>query len=441
MDDMSTTPANNINVDTSNQPQDPPRRRSALPKLIPDALPGKRGQSKRFVQAEEDKDLNRADEESMSVDGETDDEGDSQDGRVNQRLRYLASSYDDILKPGQDDDVERDLELELKFTEFRKEEMKPRFKLAQDGVVCCFCGAITPENMQHSTTYPAIHVCRSCLTKQERVALAPIRQEAPTYNNINFIRIHEEQLKNLERDVRLNLFGWIPEKPVASKQIEGLMKSSIIPNNTNEQDLQQSKAVNTGEETWVDQPSRGQSLIAGGMSWTAEEGNRFFQGLRRFGKHNVWAIQEFIQSRSLAEVVTMVETMEMEMGRRKTLGLKTLRLSEMPMATEVDDQVIALEEVCASRLVDLEMKTLWNQHVKSPAESTPEVVDKTRLFNMRTLSDLSSRLYIQNEGAGMEREVVLSLYDALKEWLTPVVKELVVLQHERHRVTALLTKV
>ncbi|KAF9293767.1 hypothetical protein BGZ88_004907 [Linnemannia elongata] len=440
MNDMSTTPANNINVDTSNQPQDPPRRRSTLPKRIPDALAGRRGPSKRFIQAEEAKGLNRAHADSLSVDGETDYEGDSQDGRVYQRLRDLASSYDDILNPGQDDKVESDIELEMEFAEFRKEEMKPQLKLAQDGVVCCFCGAITPENMQRSTTYPAIHVCRSCLTKQERVALDPVKQEALTDNNINFIRIHEEQLKNLERDVRLNLFGWIPEKPVASEQIECLMKSSIIPSNTTEQDLQRSKAVNTDEDTWVDQPPRGQSLVAGGMSWTAEESNLFFQGLRRFGKHNVWAIQEFIHSRSLAEVVMMVETMEMEMGRRKALGLKTIRLSEMPMATEVDDQVIALEDVCASRLMDLEMKTFWSQHVKSPAESTPEVVDKTRLFNMRTLSDLSSRLYIQNEGAGMEREVVLSLYDALKEWLTPVVKELVVLQHERHRISALLTK-
>lgn len=440
MDDMSSTPPNNINVDTSNLPQDPPRRRSTLPRRIPDALPGERGQSKRVVQAKEDKNLNRADAESMSGDGETDNEGDSQDGRVNQRLRDLASSYDDFLKPGQDDDAESDLELELKLTDFRKEEMKPRFKLAQDGVVCCFCGAITPDNMQHLTTYPAIHVCHSCFTKQERVALAPIRQEAPKDTNINFIRIHEEQLRNLERDVRLNLFGWIPEKPVAPEQIEGLMKSSIIPNNINEQDLQRSKTVNTSGERWIDQPFGGQSLVAGGMSWTAEESNLFFQGLRRFGKHNVWAIQEFIHSRSLAEVVTMVEAMEMEMGRRKTLGLKTIRLSEMPMAIEVDDQVIALEEVCASKLMDLEMKTFWNQNNKSPAVSTPEVVDKTRLFNMRTLSDLSSRLYIQNEGASVEREVVLSLYDALKQWLTPVVKELVVLQHERHRVTALLTK-
>ncbi|KAF9548329.1 hypothetical protein EC957_006825 [Mortierella hygrophila] len=440
MDDMSTTPANNINVDTSSPPRNPPRRRSKLPKQKPDALPAKRGQSKRIVQAEEDKGLNRADAESMSVDGETGGEGDSQDSIANQRLKGLASSYDEILNPGQGDDVESDLELELELTAFRKEEIKPRFKLAQDGVVCCSCGAITPDNMQHLTTYPAMHVCRSCLAKQERVALAPIRQEAPTDNNINLIQIHEDQLKNLERDMRLNLFGWIPKKPIASEQIEGLMKSSIIPNNTNEQDLQRSKAVNTDEETWVDQPCRGQSLVAGGMIWTAEESQLFFQGLRRFGKHNVWAIQEFIHSRSLAEVVTMVETMEMEVGRRKSLGLKTIRLSEMPMATEVNDQVIALEEVCASRLMDLEMTTFWNQHAKSPAESTPEVVEKSRLFNMRTLSDLSSRLYIQNEGAAMEREVVLSLYDALKEWLTPVVKELVVLQHERHRVTALLTK-
>ncbi|KAF9136994.1 hypothetical protein BG015_002914 [Linnemannia schmuckeri] len=439
MNDMSTTPAKTASIDTSSQPQDSPRRRRIRSKRKNDAPPGKCGQSKRIVKAEEDEDLSGADSEDMSVDMSVDDEGDIQDSGVNQRLSDLASSYDAILKPGQDDDEESDLELEQELAEFRNEEMKPRFKLARDGVVCCFFGAITPENTRYSTTYPSMHACSGCVKKQERVALAPIRQEAPTGNNIDFIRIHEKQLKDLERDVQLNLFGCIFEKTVASEQIEGLMKNPNIPKDTYERDLQRSKAVNK-EETWIDQQSRGQSLVAGGMNWTVEESNLFFQGLRRFGKHNVWAIREFIKSRSLAEVVTMIETMEMELARRKSLGLRTIRLSEMPMATEVDDQVIAVEEVCASRLIDLELRTFWSQHAISTPESTPDIVDKTRLFNMRTLSDLASRLYIQNEGAGMEREVVLNLYDALKEWLTPVIKELVVLQHERHRVTALLRK-
>lgn len=375
------------------------------------------------------------------MDSGTDDERDIQDNRANQRLSDLAGSYHDILNPSQDYDMDSDLDLQLRFTESRKKEMQPHFKMAQDGVVCYFCGVITADNMQHSTTYPTIYVCKDCVTKQERQALAPIRQVAPTINDIDLIQIHEEQLKDQERDVQLNLFGWIPDKSVASRQIEGLIKRSIIPTDAYEQDLQWSKAISTDEKTWIDYPPRGQFLVAGGMSWTVDESNHFFQGLRRFGKHNVWAIQEFINTRSLAEVVTMIETMEMELARRKALGLKTIRLSEMPMATEVDDQVIAIEEMCASKLIDQEMESFWSQHAKSPAESTPEIVDKTRLFNMRTLSDLSSRLYIQNEGAGMEREVVLNLYDALKEWLSPVVKELVLLQHERHRVTALLTKV
>ncbi|KAG0294272.1 hypothetical protein BGZ96_001491 [Linnemannia gamsii] len=458
MDRMSATPTNNSNTNTNSQPQEIPRRRRLKltvdsniqedvdisdPSLDPSRP--KRGRPKRTTNVEvtEDDSLNGADTEDtedMSVYGETNDERDIQDNRANQKLSDLASSYHDILNPSQDDDLDGDLDLELKFTEFRKEEMKPHFKMAQDGVVCCFCGVIAADNMQYSTTYPAIYVCKDCVTKQERQALAPVREVAPTVDDIDLIQIHREQLKDRERDMQLNLFDWIPEKFIASKQIESLMKSSIIPTDVYEQDLQWSKAISKDEKTWIDYPPKEQLLVAGGMSWTIDESTHFFQGLRRFGKHNVWAIQELIKTRSLAEVVTMVETMEMELARRKTLGLKTIRLSEMPMATEVNDEVIAIEEMCASRLVDQEMESFWSQHTKSPAESIPEIVDKSRLFNMRTLSDLSSRLYIQNEGAGMEREVVLNLYDALKEWLSPVVKELVALQHERHRVTALLTK-
>ncbi|KAF9104989.1 hypothetical protein BGX29_000882 [Mortierella sp. GBA35] len=307
------------------------------------------------------------------------------------------------------------------------------------------------------------------ISKQERLALGSNRTGMATPDISDLLQTHEEQLQGLEEDVRLNLFGWAPEEEdVRFDTVSGTRKRSNIPNKTHEQDRQQNRALGSDEEAWFERQSedhplprkdsyackyvmqqqefhnkywsRGQSLVAGGMLWTIEESNLFHQGLRRFGKHNVWAIQEFMKTRSLAEVVTMIETMEMELARRKSLGLKMLRLSEMPMATEVDDQVIAIEEECASRLVDREMDTFWKQHAKSPAESSTEVVDKTRLFNMRTLWDLTSRLYIQNDGAGMEREVVVALYDALKEWLTPVVKELVVLQYEHLRVTALLKK-
>ncbi|KAK3845233.1 MAG: hypothetical protein J3R72DRAFT_38982 [Linnemannia gamsii] len=331
--------------------------------------------------------------------------------------RALGREYRKILNLGKGDDMQSDL----------RKETKPRFNMTRDGIICRFCGATTSYDTQPLTTYPSSYMCGDCAITQERQAPAPIQQDTVTHSGANLIQIYEEQLKDLERDVRLNFFGSTHEEEAGFEQLAGLMKRSRIPNGTHEQHSQQSQA-------------RGQPLVAGGMSWTVEESNLFFQGLRRFGKHNVWAIQEFIKTRSLAEVVTMIETMEMELSRRKSLGLKTIRLSEMPMATEVDDQVVAIEEECASRLIDQEMKTFWKQHARSPSEATPEIVDKTRLFNMRTLSDLSSRLYIQNEGASMEREVVQSLYDTLKEWLTPVVKELVALQHERHRVTALLKK-
>ncbi|KAF9906317.1 hypothetical protein EC991_000805 [Linnemannia zychae] len=383
------------------------------------------------------RDTNGKDDRSMKKRSLSDMGEDMQERNASVKLRSMQSLsgleqyYQSILDMNKDNSAHRDpeQELEMAFTEFKK-EMKPRFKMARDEFICSVCGATTPNDKQHPTTYPSTYICEDCAEEQERQAFSPTHQQTATHNASNLIRIHEEQLKDLEREVRLNLFGSVSadndeEEKTHSNQIadltRGFAKSDRI------QDHQNSSA-------------RGQRLIAGGMSWTIEENNLFFQGLRRFGKHNVWAIQEFIKTRSLAEVVTMVETMEMELARRRSLGLKMIRLSEMPMATEVDDQVVAIEEECASKLIDREMGAFWNQLAGSPVDSASEIVDKTQLFNMRVLSDLSSRFYIQNEGASMEREVVQSLYDALKEWLTPVVKELVVLQHERHRVTALLKK-
>ncbi|KAF9579247.1 hypothetical protein BGW38_004572 [Lunasporangiospora selenospora] len=179
-------------------------------------------------------------------------------------------------------------------------------------------------------------------------------------------------------------------------------------------------------------------LVAGGMSWTPDEADLFYHGLERFGRHNVWAIQEHIKTRSLAEVVTMIQAMETEMAHLKYFGVSTMTLNEMPMADEVDEDELAHEEECANVLLEKSLKAAWEQDKASPLETRPDEVEKTLLFNMQTLADLSSRLYVQNEGAGIDRQVVTILYDALKAWLSGVLQEILILHHERHR-TQLLT--
>ncbi|KAF9186268.1 hypothetical protein BGZ51_002120 [Haplosporangium sp. Z 767] len=134
------------------------------------------------------------------------------------------------------------------------------------------------------------------------------------------------------------------------------------------------------------------------------------------------------------------DTMEMELSRRRHFKLETATLSKMPMAEEASELQIKIEEMCAAALMDGEMKEASKRHQETAPTVDLDIVSKTSLFNMKALCDLSSRLYIQNEGAGLEREVVLAMYDALKEWLTPLIKELIVVHHERHRISLRLNK-
>ncbi|KAG0015805.1 hypothetical protein BGZ80_009621 [Entomortierella chlamydospora] len=347
------------------------------------------------------------------------------------------------------DEVESELELEREYLD--REKNRPNLKLNQDGDVCFYCGAITPYEMRRTTPYPTLYQCSHC-----RECQVPTGSVTP-----EMLKAHEIELRELEGNIHLNNNGWIPDIP---KRCDGSPSSADQQDFTNRVKKLQ-KLLPDYEQWWEriveDMPedptkwriqglsepnqqakywSRGRSLVAGGMSWTVEEGDLFFQGLRRFGKHNVWAIKEHVKSRSLAEVVAMIQAMETELARRKYFGLEMIRLSEMPMAEEADETRIEAEERCAALLIDREMKQAWKQYRKATDETDPKTIKKAGLFNLKTLNDLSSRLYIKNEGAGMERDVAFELFDVLKEWLKPVIKELATLHSERQRVSYMLDK-
>ncbi|KAI8596397.1 hypothetical protein EDD21DRAFT_5042 [Dissophora ornata] len=347
------------------------------------------------------------------------------------------------------DGIESELELEREYLEQKKKALEPNLKMPQDGDVCYHCGVLTPYEQRRTTPYPAIYQCTIC------------RQSQPSASPQELQR-HEEELRELEGNVLLNNNGWFAEKPkpyegkmlsVTQKEyIENAKATQILPP---EQEILWERNVEglaedpiawkmrglSRKEQFAKYWSRGRSLVAGGMEWTMEESDLFYQGLRRFGKHNVWAIQEHIKSRSLAEVVAMIQTMETEVERRKFFCLDMVRLSKMPMAEEADEKQIEVEERCATMLIDKEMRETWQEYTTTPRETRPEIVKKTAVFNLRALNDLSRRIYIQNEGAGMDRDLAVEMYDALKKWLTPVVKELAMLHHERHRVKLVLNKV
>ncbi|KAG0051632.1 hypothetical protein BGZ83_003509 [Gryganskiella cystojenkinii] len=345
------------------------------------------------------------------------------------------------------DEVESDVELQLDYEVYREDRDKPYYHEEQDGDVCMYCGAFIPfETSRHAKPYPTIYQCVRCLTSQEG-------ENGPTSEET--LQAHRTTLEQMEQEVARNRNGWptelfMPDRPIGDHDsilrnlqplppTQSKIWESCLESLSFDQYLKRfpfgSRAENRARY-W----STGSPLIAGGMDWTSEEGDLFFQGLRRFGKHNVWAVQEHIKTRSLAEVVAMIQAMEVEIARLKASGDQSHRLSQMPMAVEVSEDQVAVEERCAAILIDQELQQAWNQNEKASPETQPEIVQKSSLFNLKELCSMSSRLYVRHHGASMERDVVTEMYDSLKKWLTPIVQELVEVQNERHRVGLVLNK-
>ena len=373
---------------------------------------------------------------------------------------YEKSLSSDPNNPLQDttdselDEVESDLELEREYEEYRAERDKPIYQLEQDGDVCIYCKAFVPFHTRKATPYPTIYQCAHCMECQARNG--PISEETLQAHVLALQNLKDEARsceKGSFSDVFYNLKGlhageedMVDQIPEAAEKLTSLSpKQSILWEDAVE-NLKYEEVVNNFPfATKVENAARYWSargpLIVAGMVWTKEESDLFFSGLRRFGKHNVWAVQEHVKSRSLAEIVAMIQELDAEVARLKATGSGTLRLNEMPMAEEVDEEQIELEEQCASTLLDMEMRQTFKKHASEVPETRPEIVKLSSLFNLKLLCDMSSRLYMQNHGAGLERDVIPVMYDSLKKWLTPIVQELVTLQHERQRVGLVLNKV
>ncbi|KAG0360418.1 hypothetical protein BG005_010786 [Podila minutissima] len=321
---------------------------------------------------------------------------------------FLKTSSRNPENPYQDstdselDEIESDIELEMALQEALDRKQKPHLKLAQEGYVCSYCGVLIPYE-QWMPSYPQVYICQDC---KESLNDPKTPQSA--------LRVYRNRLQRATNALRLDH----ERSPTYPKSAKGDRPS----------EEEEPSGQDSQEESSRDM------LVTGGMIWTAEEGDLFFHGLRRFGKHNIWAIKDHVKTRTLAEIVTMIQTMEAELGRRRHFGLDVMSLKDMPMATESTEDEIRIEECHAHKLLQEENKDRWAKISHAPDETQSKLVEKSQLFNLRTLSDLSSRLYIQNESAGIERDVVYELHDALVAWLKPLIKELAMMNHEQNRI-------
>jgi hypothetical protein len=112
-------------------------------------------------------------------------------------------------------------------------------------------------------------------------------------------------------------------------------------------------------------------------------------------------------------------------------------MSEMPMAEEADEEQIELEEKCADALMDRETVANWAtlKKQKDEGKKTLEWTDAHEMFRLKSL--VKQLAHLDETSLG----VADALYDSLKEFLTPIIKELIELHYERQRVHLILDKV
>ncbi|KAG0339210.1 hypothetical protein BG004_006918 [Podila humilis] len=356
---------------------------------------------------------------------------------------YLDSTDSEL------DEIESDIELERIIRDEIQQRQKPHLRLPQDGYVCYYCGVLIPYQ-QWSPPYPQIYVCQECKCHLQEHSSSSITTS--TSNRSPSLETHRRRLRHAvasaERifNLRSSTYPRRHQRTTTRRDLKSdvshhNVKSKVDRDDEELEDIDLLKSENI-EPSLDSSLSSSPPLVAGGLTWTGEESDLFFHGLRRFGKHNVWAIKDHIQTKTLAEVVTMIQTMEVELKRqRRQLRSEGLLMSlkNMPMAEEVNEAEIEVEERLANQLQQEEDAKWWeDEPSQETADTRPEYVKKSQVFNMRTLADLSTRLYIQNHQAGITRDVVYEMYDALVAWLKPLIKELAMVNNEQNRVRDLL---
>ena len=150
------------------------------------------------------------------------------------------------------------------------------------------------------------------------------------------------------------------------------------------------------------------------LEWTPVEKDAFYEGLARYGIHRADEIADAIPNKSIADVMTLYGILQKELKRYKSsdrLRKKLITLSEVPIAYEMSEEYIAVEEKMAYQI---EKKDILPQQLEQRANDAKELFDMEQirtllLINqeMATLDDFE----VENAGPQISIAAVTTAYD------------------------------
>lgn len=118
-------------------------------------------------------------------------------------------------------------------------------------------------------------------------------------------------------------------------------------------------------------------------SWSQEETEAFFHGLVRCSRFRPDAISEHIQTKSEAEVMALIDTLEEQSSLIKAQDIAPAETEPVPAAREMSDAWIAMEEQLAEDVV------VWEAFVEQACRTPPSLRDSAQKAALRKYYNVS----------------------------------------------------
>ncbi|CAG8778584.1 8742_t:CDS:2 [Cetraspora pellucida] len=162
--------------------------------------------------------------------------------------------------------------------------------------------------------------------------------------------------------------------------------------------------------------------------WKPKEIESFFIALERCGKHNPAEISQRIGTKSVPQVMMLIELFEHELNLAKACeAICPVNYADIPSAREMSNDWLKFEKIQAEMIQDqmnkIETKLTFGKNMQ-PISQWDE--KKLELFELENILKLIRKY--TTEDILVNRASILMLYYILQNWLQGIVKNLVALK-------------
>ncbi|CAG8596585.1 27537_t:CDS:2 [Dentiscutata erythropus] len=195
----------------------------------------------------------------------------------------------------------------------------------------------------------------------------------------------------------------------------------------------ESEFVNPGAQEFFKRLHR---IIIGNVLWKHKELEIFFTALERCGKHNPAEISRRLGTKSVSQVIMLIELFEHESNLAKACkAIRPVNYTDIPSAREMSDYWLEFEKIqvkmIQERINKIETKETFEENMQ-PISKWDE-----KKLELHTTDDIL-----------VNRSSIITLYHILQNWLQDIIKNLIALNdhykrtytQEKHEACSIISK-